>query len=449
MAVACGTAAAIVSIPSDFASTGALFWPALCCTVGLLAGPILGLRTATAALLRTEYVLMVGLVYWLLLDPLQGSYPLDGVDYGDVVLTFTAIGTIAVGIWIGASGTGWSLPALVVRVVNRPLSCATLFRAVWIAFLLGMFYFAFSSNFDPIVMFNGLGEERFSAPWSRGAAGGIMSFVEHMKYFGYVLPSLTVLIASRDGWSRPRVVSAVIMSAVMLAFLSQDGGRRIIGVTIGAALMCWLLLQGQIRTKLIVGGSVGVTILLVGMEAMLQFRTVGYSSVFAESGPKLELSRLHVDDNFLRLSQIVQFFPEIQPYLGTQPLVFALMRPIPRAIWQDKPTDPGYDLAAIVGLKGVSLTQSIIGELYTMHGLLVVFIGGLFFGRLARMWNKILALRGGPSQPLVYGLGVMTMLAGLRSMQDFVIMSYGVLGWFVIASLIAQAGGQSISVRRA
>ena len=55
---------------------------------------------------------MLGLFYWLLLDPIQGAYPLVGVRYDDVVLGFIVIGIMAVGIWIGSVGRGWSLPRL-------------------------------------------------------------------------------------------------------------------------------------------------------------------------------------------------------------------------------------------------------------------------------------------------------------------------------------------------
>src|SRR5262245_20862170 len=249
VAVACGTVAAIVSIPDDPQPSEALFWPALWSTVGLLMPLIFGLRSNTAALIRTEYVLMIGLVFWLLLDPLQAAYPLDGITYDGVVLAFTSIGAIAAGIWIGLAGSGWSLPKLVVRSVERQLSNTSLCWAILLSFALGMFYFAYSSGFDPLRMIEGLGMDRFSAPWSRSSFGGAEAFVEHLKYFGYVLPALTVLVAHRKGWLSPTSMAGTVMSIIMIAFLAQDGGRRTIGVMVGAALLSWVLLQERIRLK--------------------------------------------------------------------------------------------------------------------------------------------------------------------------------------------------------
>jgi hypothetical protein len=437
-AVAIGVGAAIASIPYDPRPNGELFWPALWLSLGLLSVPIFRASTDMSVLLRTEHFLMLGLFYWLLIDPIQGAYPLDGVSYDDVALEFIAIGIMALGIWIGSVGRGWSLPGLVLRAAKQPLNTKNLFAAAILTFCLGMFNFAFTSGFDPSVMINGLAACRFCAPWSRGAFGGTDAFAEHLKYFGYVLPSLTVMIAQQSNWVRVRTVVVATMSGVMMIFLAQEGGRRIIGVMVGAALITWMLFQARIRTRVVIGGLVVVACLLYGMEEMLRYRSTGFGGESAWLAQEAEISRLHVDDNFLRLSQVVQLFPDVQPYANLQPLLYALAKPIPRVFWEGKPSDPGYDFTRLVGQSGVTLSQSIVGELYAMRGLLAVMIGGLFLGRLANMWNKLLLLQGGAARPMTYGLGVMVAFAALRSMQDMVIMSYGLLGWFVIAWLLPQ-----------
>ena len=136
-------------------------------------------------------------------------------------------------------------------------------------------------------MINGLGSCRFCAPWSRGAAGGSEAFVEHLQYFGYVLPSLTVLIAHREGWVSPKAILSTVLSIIMIAFLAQGGGRRIVGVVVGAALLTWVMLQGRIRPKVMIGGLIALTTLLFGMELMLESRTVGFSVWSEGSGGRL------------------------------------------------------------------------------------------------------------------------------------------------------------------
>jgi hypothetical protein len=428
-----GTMAATLSVPDDPQPVGALFWPAVWCSLGLLTAPVLRLRSAVAAL-RAENLLMIGLVYWLLLDLLQGTYPLTGISSDDAILAFISIGAMAIGMWVGMLGTGWSLPQLVLRAAKQQFSSAGLFGAICISFFLGMFWFAYSSNFDPSLMIEALGWCRFCAPWSTGELGGGNAFFVHLQYFGYVLPSLTVLLAHRDGWVRLKAIVGTILSATMLLFLAQGGGRRVIGVALGAAVLTWLLLQNRLRPKVVVGGLIGVAMLLVSMELMLEHRQFGFSSSYSSQRP--EDSFVHVDDNFLRLSQIVRFVPNVQPYVDMQPLYHVLTLPIPRLFWPGKPSDPGYNLTDLVGTRGVTLTTSIIGELYAMHGLVAVFIGGLVFGRIASMWNKILAANGEAGKYLIFGFGLMVLVAGLRSMQDLVIMSYGLVAWLGTASLL-------------
>ena len=320
-AVICGTFAAIVSMPDDPRPSGALFWPAVWCSVGLLTAPLLGLRKNIQTILTTENVLMIGLVYWLLLDLLQGAYSLDDVSYDDIAWAFTSIGAMGVGIWIGMAGGGWSLPQLILGVAKRRLSGIALFRAIWITFFIGMFYFAYSCDFNPSLMIDALGWCRFCAPWATSGSGGWNAFLVHLQYFGYVLPSLTVLLAQREGWLRPKTLVGIILSIIMITFLSQQGGRRIIGVVVGAALVTWLILQKRLKPKVLVGGVIGITLLLVFMEIMLQNRRLGFSSAYPTSGSK---SRLHVDDNFLRLSEIIHFIPEGQPYVGLAVVVLCI-----------------------------------------------------------------------------------------------------------------------------
>ena len=127
-ATMCGTTVAIFLIPDDPQSSGALFWPAVSCSLGLVTVPLLALRQGTETILRTENVLMIGLIYWLLFELLQGSYPLD-TSYDNIVLSFIAIGLMAAGIWIGVAGAGKSLPGLLVRAVTQQLHSKSLFRA--------------------------------------------------------------------------------------------------------------------------------------------------------------------------------------------------------------------------------------------------------------------------------------------------------------------------------
>jgi hypothetical protein len=434
-----GLVAAIAFTPDDPQPNGAMFWPALYLALGLLALPVLRARASLNIALQGEHVLMLALVYWLLLDMLQSAYPLYGVTYDNVVTAIIAVGTMAIGIWIGSMGKGWQPPQWVKSTARLSIDDSRLFLAAWITFLLGMFHFALSSGFDLSVMIDGLGSVRFAAPWDRGEIGDWRAFSEHLTYFGYVLPSLTVVLAHRRGWLQPRVIVSVTLSIIMVLFLMQSNGRRVIGVVIGAALINWMLMQKRLRPKLVIGSVIVMTVLLIVMQQIVQYRKIGLEGWLRGDAPRETFSHLHVDDDFLRLSQTTALFPEVTPYVGLQPLMYVLVRPIPRVFWAEKPVDPGYNLSTLVNLRGsggTSLSHSIVGELYAMYGLLAVFLGGLFLGRLARMWNRVLDIPSGNGKTLIYGMGLMILFVSIRSMQDFVVMSYGLLGWLVVARIL-------------
>jgi hypothetical protein len=434
-----GTIASVNLVSNDPAPPGANFWPALTLAITLLIAPLLRLRATVSSVLRAEHILMIALVYWLLLDPIQSAYPMDYVTSESVAAAFTAIGTMAVGIWLGSTGKGWPLPTLFLRITRMTPSRVTLIFAICLTFILGMFHYVISSGFDLSVMIAGVQSARFAAPWDRDAIGGWSAFTEHMIYFGYMLPSLTVLLAHERGWLQLRVAISGLFSFIMMLFLMQSGGRRIIGVVVGAALVTWFLTHRRLTFKLLVVGSIVAVILLIIMQQMVQYRKLGLQGWLSGETPAESFEYLHVDDNFLRLSQVAWLFPDYTPYVGLGPLWYMLTRPIPRVLWPEKPSDPGYDLASLVNLRGstgTTLTQSLVGELYAMGGLLPVFIGGLVLGRLASMSNKILNGPNGTGKTLTLGLAIMVLFVSIRSMQDLLIMSYGFLGWILIASIL-------------
>ena len=429
-----GTLLAVLVVPENVGEANTLVEPAAYMTLGLLTPIVFGLRKDLISVLKIENALMIAIVYWLLFDLLQSAYPYVGLGRIQVVIAFSVIGLFAAAIWLGAAGRGWHLPSVVRNAAERPLNVRMLFLAIIVSFVLGMFDFAFASGFDPFVMFEGAMASRWAAPWSRGQFGGWEAFLGHLQYFGYPLPALCVMLAQRRGWLRPQVLFAIALAAIMLLFLSQSGGRRIIGVCVGSALFTWLAVQQTLKLKTLVWTGLTVVLLLVFMQEMLRYRNIGFTAWLAGEKPELHISHWGVDDNFNRLSQIITIFPDYHPYVYHRPILHALTLPIPRVVWPDKPTDPGFDLAKLVGLSGVSLSSSIIGELYASFGFLAVLLGGLVMGRLAGMWNKVLSVVG-DSKALMFGLGLMVLFAGLRSVQSLVLTSYMVLGWLAVSAV--------------
>jgi oligosaccharide repeat unit polymerase len=418
---------ALALFPNDPTPRGALAVPAVILAGGILVVPVLLAIRRSPRLLLAENLVALGYVFWLLLDLIQGAYDLSDAPDWAIRSAFIAIGVSAAAMWVGTAGKPWPLPKWLAEIAMRPMDTNRVGRLVPVCFLLGMFNFAYSADFDIPRMFSYLGENRWLAPWARSQLGGWGAFRDQMQYFGYVLPSLTALLIARRGFVLQTWFS-VVLSGIMLAFLSSGGGRRIIGVTVGAAILVWIQAQQTLKVRRLTIAAAAAVGLLALMQFMLNIRTVGYQE-FSLSGES-EYDYLHVDDNFLRLSQVIQIVPAEHPHVGYQQLWFTIVRPVPRVLWPGKPLDSGFDLPAVVGMKGVSLSTSIIGEWYLSFGWITVIAGGWLHGRLARSANVLREREEYRTNPIVYGLAVMILISGMRSMQDLVIMSYALVAWW-------------------
>ena len=177
-----------------------------------------------------------------------------------------------------------------------------------------------------------------------------------------------------------------------------------------------------------------VTMLL--MHQMLEYRKYGWSAGLEMGPSEYRYSILHVDENFKNLSRVIELVPAKYPHVRHRQIFYALVRPVPRAIWKGKPVDSGFDLGRITGARGTTLSTSIIGEWYVSAGWLAVFFGGIIHGILARTVVRILTFPDGVARSLMYALGTIVLVAGIRSMQDLVIMSYMFVAWVIASWLL-------------
>ncbi|HEX6044886.1 MAG TPA: hypothetical protein VFZ22_10390 [Pyrinomonadaceae bacterium] len=439
------TIVATLLVPENPTSPGALFYPALVMTAGLAAAPVSAAIRHPKALLRGESLLSLAPIYWLLLDLLQGVYPLDHITADEARLAFIGIGLFVGMVWLGAIRRPWRIPSVVVRSVSQEFSVNTYFALAFACFFLGMANFAIACDFNVFEMVHYLGQERWAAPWGRGQLGGWDAFLDHLQYFGYLLPILTVVIARRAGVRNVRTLICIGMSIVMTLFLAQSGSRRVIGVVAGMALILWILDQRQLRIKHLVMTVVAVGALLFMLQIMLEYRNVGLGALVGntdatmtnrvEKRQLLENQHLRVDDNFYRLCQIIQLIPQSYGYVYHQYVVYVIVRPVPRVFWPGKPVDPGFDLPTALGVEGVSYSYSVIGELYMSLGLLGVALGGWFYGRVAAMASGLLKRSTTQGALVIYSIVVMALFSGMRSILELILVSYVVLAWVGLSQL--------------
>jgi len=437
------TLVAVLMTPVEYQTAGALFPAAFVMTAGLLLAPVLSFVRDARSFFRLENLLMLGLVYWLLLDLLEGAYALSGVNSAAVEKALLSIGIFAAGIWTAGLLPERPLPRFILEATKLKLVPGVVFEVAIVFFCLAMLNYMLACEFDVVLMFSSLSVGRWEAPWTRATVGDWTAFREHLVYFGYVLPTLTTVQMIQRGWRHAATIACAVMSVTVLLFLTQGGGRRIIGVTVGAAILFWLLTKPRLKKTEMLWGACAVATLLAFLELMLAYRSVGLGKVFQDEEITLRTSQIHVDDNFLRLAQTIDLVPDSFPYVYEKRLLYTFARPIPRVFWRDKPTDYGFNLAKTLTNQIVTLSASVIADWYVMGGLGVVFFGGLFYGWLASTWSRLLAVRNSPAATLIYSLGCMAVFTSLRSLDELVLQSYMVLAWIGASLLLLRFQQQS------
>jgi hypothetical protein len=150
---------------------------------------------------------------------------------------------------------------------------------------------------------------------------------------------------------------------------------------------------------------------------MLQFRGVGLKEYIASGRePGFRKETLFIDYNLPVLSRLTAIFPDKISFLGPEFASYAILRPVPRALWPGKPERLSVETADALGLKGLSVTSTFVGEAYMMGGYLAVAAVGLLFGWLAGWWNRFGSYLGSNIGLVLYASGFFAATLSMRSL---------------------------------
>lgn len=445
-----GLIMALMLMPERVQAPGALRSSALAMILGLAAAPLAAAWVNLRFFLRTENIIGLAPVYWLMMDMVTGGYEMEYVSHEGAQKAFSIIALCTCAFWWGTMSRPWNLPQGFLRTCQFRISSDALMPIIFLCFGLAMLRYAIPCKFDLALMLRSVTSARWSAPWTRGALGGWDAFTDHLTYFGYLLPTLAVVMARRKSWFHPTTMVALFCAGVFFLFLAQSGSRRIIGVCLGAALLYWIMDQKKIKPLKLLAAGVGLVVLVWLMQLMVLVRSVGLDEVGVSRAGKAAAyslqgyqvsaggpSGIHVDDNILRLAQTVQIIPNKLDYVYHKLILYTLVRPIPRIFWANKPEDPGFSLQKLLNSQA-SLTFTVVGEFWISWGYLAVILGGWFYGRLSRLSSPLFDSAPETMAPMFYGYITMTLFVGYRAMVEVLLFSYAMAGWWLVTWVLSK-----------
>lgn len=377
-------------------------------------------RQGLRNLLRTDLICIVG-IYGLTLA--EFLFPQENFE----VMTTPAQVALALNI------TLLGLAAMVVGrhlATPKPMSSSwlklddishqTLFKILVVSAFLGYLYMLLAVQFNPVALVEGMMGPRFSEPWGRGALGGWKTLLNELGLFSYIIPPLTGVI-----WNRRKDFSSVQIGVVLALFTLTlfhsfaSGTRNIFIAHLATFSMGYLLTLARNTVwntviPLLLVGAIAV----FGSYHMLELRTIGLRNYITKQVYASEEGRdtLAVDYNLASIGWVADAMPENYDFLGTELLIWSLVKPIPRALWPSKPVGLSVSVEEIAGAEGWTVAVTYLGESYMMAGMFGVVAVSMFFGALAAWWNRMAMSHQSDYALVVYALGFFAAGITMRSM---------------------------------
>jgi hypothetical protein len=276
-------------------------------------------------------------------------------------------------------------------------------------------------SFNPVELVHEMMGPRWSQSWSRGELGGLQDILGTVTgLLLYLIPAIAGCILA--DWRRYSVVQLVfvVFGVAFTLFYSFSGGTRsVFAVNLILALGSYIIFKHKIRWgRVAVLFALTAGMLYLSAYYMLQFRTIGLEAYLLGSrevqGYRTET--LFIDRNLPVISFLTEVFPERLPYLGFEMASYVILRPVPRALWPDKPTKLSVDTADALGFRGLSVSSTFVGESYIMGGYPTVLIVGLLLGGLSGWWDRVGQNLRSNLGMLLYASGFFAAIGSMRSM---------------------------------
>jgi hypothetical protein len=401
--------------PSDMAGR-----VAVTTLVGLAGNVFFDAQKGWRNLFRTDFMCLVGLYGLTLLEFLFPQSDFDRLL--TIAQTIAALNVILIGMAGIVIGRHWVTPRPMRSswLTFGAVSSQLLFKAFLGATLIGYLNMLLAVKFDPMALIDGMLGPRFSEPWARSSVGGIRSLVSEWSLMLNAIPPLAGVLWNRRSQFSKVQLGLVLAILALTFFQGFSGGTRNVLVAYVATFLVGYLLTLPKNTLWNTLIPIGVAVVVVGYASyhMLEFRTMGLRNYITNQVYESDTVRttLAVDYNLWSLGLIVDAFPQKHEFIGSEILIWALVKPIPRIFWPGKPLGLSVSIEEIAGAQGWTVAATYLGEAYMMAGTIGVIGVSLGFGVLCAWWNRLALQRQSDYAMLVFALGFFVLAVSMRSM---------------------------------
>ncbi|MHA3775719.1 hypothetical protein ACXR0O_29745 [Verrucomicrobiota bacterium sgz303538] len=329
-----------------------------------------------------------------------------------------------------------------VNTLTREIPARWLVIMTAACFALGFFHQIVAVNFDVGEWIEEMMAPRFSQPWQRGKLGDWKALLVELQLFIYLIPPLAGIILARRQRFSGSARLLVLLTFLFTLFYGFTGGTRnvfacfLVTFVIGYA---FAMPEGR-RKELIILCVSAVVTFLAAVVLMLEFRNVGFKNWLDGKyvPPETRERTLFIDYNLYAIARIVEVFPKHREYLGLEVPYLALIRPIPRALWPGKPEGMSTTIEETLGVEGLTISASFVGEAWMAGGFLAVLGTGLFMGALTGWWSFLGSRRNSELGTLIYASGFFAAVISMRSLFTFTTALLPTVAALVIGSYLVQ-----------
>lgn len=310
------------------------------------------------------------------------------------------------------------------------------------SFIVANLYKWIAVDFSFVAWFEHMGGGRFSQPWQRGKLGNLSTLLHEGELLNQLIPPLVGLIYARR--KNYNVFQLIIATVILLLtfFVGFAGGtRNVLAVNLAGLMGGYFIFQRELKlVRIVIAGILTAIVFFVLSTHQLGFRNMGLwkymdqglwknnplglDKIFEEDDLVFQQIETHesgyfVDLNMRNIAGITRVFPSQYPYLGWNMPYVAFTKPIPRALWKDKPLDFKVSIEDALEVQGLTLSTTFIGEAYMMAGNFGVVLMGTLFGMFFMFWNRLGSRTDSTFPVLVYTAGFFAALITMRSMTMF------------------------------